>query len=438
MPETPNVVQISCHDLGQHVGCYGVETVQTPNLDRLAAAGVRFEESFCVAPQCSPARAAIATGRYPHQNGVMGLCHSNFAWDLDEAEVHVAERLSAAGYETALAGFQHECRDPAERFDEVVSTAGHCDEVAADATSWLTGGETPFYLQVGFVEPHRKPGSPGGFAPLPDEFGEGTVPDYILDDTGAREEFAAFEGAIERMDAAVGEVLDALDEAGLAAETVVVFTTDHGIPFPRAKCSVYDPGLETALLMRGPGLPEGAVSETTVRSVDHLPTLFDLLDLDIETGDAPTVAGRSVLPELDEAADAPVFAEMTYHDYPDPRRALRTEGYKLIVNFANAFFFMDPSQTWRRRTVTTDPPEPALAYHDTVELYDLREDPGETENLADDPDHAAERAALLERLHGWMVDTDDPLLSGIPTPPIYDRALAALESGETPPDPADW
>jgi arylsulfatase A-like enzyme len=236
------------------------------------------------------------------------------------------------------------------------------------------------------------------------------------------------------MDAGVGRVLDALDDAGIADETLVLATTDHGIPFPRAKCSVYDPGLETFLLARWPDrLPEGRTYEPPITTVDHLPTLFDWLDL--AAPDA--VQGVSHAAAVDGLSngdtEAPprevVFAELTHHDYTNPRRAIRADGYKCIVNFSNAPAFMDPSQDHRPGTITRHPEAPKLAYHPPVELYDLDADPLETENCAEDPDHASARADLLGRLHDWMRETGDPLLDGIPAPPMHDAGIASLESG---------
>jgi len=135
----------------------------------------------------------------------------------------------------------------------------------------------------------------------------------------------------------------------------------------------------------------------------------------------------------DSDAEAPpretVFAELTHHDYTDPRRVIRADGYKCIVNFTNAHFFMDPSQKHRPGTITRDPAAPKLAYHPPVELYDLEADPLETENLADEDDYADVLEGLLGRLHEWLRATDDPILDGIPAPPMHDAALASLESG---------
>jgi arylsulfatase A-like enzyme len=341
MADRPNVVRVVAHDAGQHVGCYGVDTVDTPHLDRLASEGVRFENSFCVAPQCSPSRASMVTGRYPHSNGVMGLAHDRFAWALHDDEAHLAALLSDAGWDSVLVGTHHATPDD-DAFDAVVSTGGAAESVAADAAETIrahAGEEDPLHLQVGFFEPHRRPTSPGGFpTPTePDGYPDAaTLPDYLRDEPSARDELRAFEAAVERMDAGVGRVLDALETTGAADDTLVVATTDHGVPFPRAKCSPYDPGLETFLLARWPGrLPAGTTYEPPITTVDHLPTLFDLLGLEQPSG----VQGVSHAPAVSEEGEPPddppretVFAELTHHDYTDPRRAIRADGYKCIVS----------------------------------------------------------------------------------------------------------
>lgn len=451
----PSILLITAHDIGRHLGCYGVTTVRTPCLDALAAQGSLVRQAFCSSPSCSPSRSSIFTGRWPHSNGVMGLAHSHFAWDMHDDEQHLASILRGAGYSTVGMGVIHEARR-IERlgFDRInpfppgkpaSSFVNHLAPAACAALTDLAGAGTPFYLQVGFVEPHRVR---GGFGHPPDAAQGVHVPPYLVDDADARADLADFQGAIKALDHGVGLLLDTLDRIGAVRDTIVVFTADHGIPFPRAKCSLYDPGLEVAMMMRWPGGPwrAGAAIDGMVSNVDLLPTLLEEVGIAAPSrvqglSFAPALRGRprpSGQPGRPNQSGSPgqasspdhtrreIFAEMTYHDYCDPRRCLRTESHKLIVNFTAAPFFMDPSQAWRRRTITTHPDEPAYAYHEPVELYDLHADPGETTNLSGQAEFAAIERSLLDRLHAWMTDTSDPLLHGIPAPPMHSVAVRAL------------
>jgi N-sulfoglucosamine sulfohydrolase len=321
MPDCkPNIIILTCHDLGRHLGCYGVPTVRSPNIDGLAAEGVRFENSFCTAPQCSPSRASIFTGRYPHSNGVMGLTHGNFAWDLNPGEKHLAQLLSEAGWRTAVCGVHHESRDAGKAgYQDVLNPGGFDaslrEEKAVEFIRQQSSAGSPFFLHVGFVEPHRLPG-PGGFGPTALDSSLGvTVPPYLADEPEAREDFAAFQGAVRHVDGAIGRILEALDGHGLRENTLVVMTTDHGIPFPRAKCSLYDPGLETCLILRWlqAGWENGRVYPEMVSNVDYVPTLLEMLELPVPEA----VQGRSFAPLLSGENYRPrteVFGEMTYHD----------------------------------------------------------------------------------------------------------------------------
>lgn len=162
--EARNILLIHCHDLGRFLGAYGVPTVVSPHLDSLAAESALFESAFATAPHCSPARASLFTGTYPQTNGVLGLTHDPFGWDLTDPSSHLASRLSAAGYGTELIGVHHESRVlsddvVAERlgFDRVRS-GGDRDTVVERTTEALdraAASDAPFYLQVGFHEPHR-------------------------------------------------------------------------------------------------------------------------------------------------------------------------------------------------------------------------------------------------------------------------------------------
>ncbi|MBO0708641.1 MAG: sulfatase-like hydrolase/transferase, partial [Candidatus Dormibacteraeota bacterium] len=215
----PHVLSITCHDLGRHLGCYGVDTVHSPSFDRLAAEGARFDNAFCAAPQCSPSRAALATGRHPHSNGVMGLTHATFAWDLGRTERPVATLLAEQGYATHLFGLQHITphvdrlgfqRIHATGEGDRGSTHAASGHVVAEAFEEVVPGALreasgPLYLEVNFFEPHR-PYDHGGVEP--DRSGGVLVPPYLPTIPESTEEMAALQGAIRKVDRDLGHILD--------------------------------------------------------------------------------------------------------------------------------------------------------------------------------------------------------------------------------------
>lgn len=454
--QRPNILLITCHDLGRFLGCYDVSTVRTPYLDGLAADGVRFTQAFCVAPQCSPSRATLFTGRYPHSNGVMGLTGPGYGWDLKSEEQHLGQILQATGYATALVGVHHESRGSSsaqivERcgMEELVPDQAGSKTLRADILSqealkllarYANQGR-PFYLQLGYYEPHRQParerkepdyvGFIGDYIDPDDELGV-TIPGYLRDTPQAREELAELQGAVRFVDAAIGHVLEGLRNLGLEENTLVLFTADHGVALPRAKLTLYDPGIEIPLILRLPnrGWLGGRTYSELVSNVDVFPTLLDLLGIPMQS----SVQGRSLLTLLDghnyKCRDV-IFAEKTYHGYYDPMRCIRTEQYKLIVNFSSARVFANCTQSWRPRAdpmVPVDLSVITLA-HPLIELYDLTSDLWELHNLSDDPDYGDLRLSLLARLHEWMYETEDPLLHPGPiAPPMHHWAVEALES----------
>ncbi|HOC67395.1 MAG: Arylsulfatase [Candidatus Hydrogenedentes bacterium ADurb.Bin101] len=436
----PNILLLHCHDLGTYLQCYGTETVQSPNLDAFAAKSVLFARNFCTAPQCSPSRASIFTGRYPHNNGVMGLCHADFAWDLNQDEMHLAQLLKDAGYAAESVGVIHETRSGAARCGYEKHTGkNRASEMAIGAIERLrhfaeTPGK-PFFLCAGCIEPHRmrSPEETDYMGFLSPEFGPDdtlgvNVPGFLRDTPGTRAELAELQGAVRHMDTQMGHVLDAVSELGLEENTLVLFTTDHGYAMPRAKCSLYEPGITTALILRLPsrkGWHGGIVKEEHLSNIDILPTLLELAGAPVPAN----VQGRSFMSLLDGGSYTPrdsIFAEISHHDYYDPRRCIRTETHKLIVNFSSAPAYMDPSQSWRPRSDTVVPENRAVAYHPCCELYDLRADPWEQHDLAESDEHAAIREELLVRLRGHLAATKDPILNGAITPPQHKKALECL------------
>jgi len=436
----PNILLFHCHDLGQYLRCYGAKTVRTPNIDAFAAQGVRFANSFCVAPQCSPSRASMFTGRYPHSNGVMGLTHADFAWDLNPDERHLAQYLSDAGYACEAVGVVHETASGPKRcgYENHVATV-RASEVASATIARLEhfaiDEKRPFFLCAGCIEPHRLRSETDkdhmGFL-TPEFAADATdgidVPGFLRDTEGTRAELAELQGAIHHMDAQFGRIIQAIHDLGLDDNTLVIFTTDHGYAMPRAKCSLYDPGLAVAFILRLPsrkGWNGGAVIREMISNLDYLPTLLDLVGVPVPAN----VQGRSFAPLLDGKDYTPrdaIFCEISHHDYYDPRRCVRTGTHKLIVNFSSAPAFMDPSQSWRPRADTVVPENHALAYHKPCELYDLRDDPWELKDLADAPEYAAMRMGLLSRLHRFLAETHDPICNGAITPPLHQKSLRML------------
>ncbi len=434
MDKRPNVVFITSHDTGRHLGCYGVPSVHTPNLDALAAEGVRFANCFATSALCSPSRGAAMTGRYPQRNGMLGLCHGAFGWALNDGERHVSHLLHDAGYYTALLGHQHETVDIDKQlcFDHhdlhrYPNTWEHVHgpDVAQGVRRFLTGeaaSRSPFYLQVGFFETHL----PFDFGGIQSDDSKGVwVPPYLQDTEEARRELAQFQGNVRTMDAAVGVILDALREAGLDENTIVIYTVDHGLDFPRAKRTLYDTGTAIALIMRWPagGIAEGRVCDGLVSNVDLVPTLLELLGID-----APdNLDGLSFAPAALSKGASPrhyAYAMMSGHGTGKEIRAVRSGTHKLIRNFeirheaVPPVYFGDTDKHKGRNRRCAVP---------LVELYDLQKDPNEFENVAEDPHYAEVRRTLEERLWHWLEELDDPILRGPVPTPHYLKAQGAYK-----------
>jgi arylsulfatase A-like enzyme len=421
MSTSPNVVLLITHDTGRYVSPYGIETVDTPNCERLARESVTFDKAFCAAPQCSPSRAALVTGRYPHSNGVMGLTHSDFGWALPETELSAAKLFGPVGYETWLFGLQHETGDGSTLgFDHVdlgfsiLDLPEHLGPLLSDRDE-----NAPFFCQIGCFETHRPWNV---WDTEPDDSLGVHVPPYLHDGPETRAELASFQGLVKRFDKGLGQLLDLLQGHGLGEHTVLVVTTDHGIAMPMAKATLRDPGIETFLFMRYPdgGWAAGRRERALVSNVDVLPTLLEATGTPLPA----TIQGRSFLPLLRgdayDSRDA-IFAEKTFHGSYDPMRCIRTERYKYIRYFEKSSVHKVPADIsggGASRELGV-----AIERQAAEELFDLRTDPNETTNLAADPAHQQTRDDLRARLAQWMIDTDDPLRHGPIASPYYERAI---------------
>ena len=423
----PNILYIHSHDTGRYVQPYG-HAVPTPKIQQLAKEGVLFRQAFCAGPTCSPSRASLLTGQWPHSNGMLGLASLGFS--LNDYGQHIVHTLRNAGYRTVLSGVQHVAKDPAQiGYDERLDVKA--GEAADGAARFLLDAPAqPFFLTVGFSETHRKFREPG-----PGEDWRYCLPPPPLPDTPeTRKDMAAFKASARAFDEEVGRVLAALDAAGLADNTLVICTTDHGIAFPAMKCNLTDHGIGVMLIVRGPGgFHGGQVCDALVSHIDIFPTLCDLIGIDRPDW----LQGQSLIPLIRrEAAEVneQIVAEINYHDAYDPQRCVRTRRWKYIRRFADRDRPLLPNcdngpskdlwleHGWAGRHVPRE------------QLFDLMFDPNEANSLADDPCAAPVLSEMRERLDRHMQATDDPLLRG-PIPAPADAIVAdASDVSELTPD----
>ncbi|MEA2125114.1 MAG: N-sulfoglucosamine sulfohydrolase [Solirubrobacteraceae bacterium] len=433
MQVRPNILYLHSHDTGRFIQPYGHQ-VPTPNIQRLADQGLLFRQAFAAAPVCSGSRAALLTGSYSHANGMLGLAHRGYR--LADYNQHLVHTLRDAGYWSALVGEQHVSADPDDIGYDLVVPIDHtrADAVAPATRALIEEGipGRPFFLSVGFFETHRD-----YFEPTSVRDALYSLPPANLPDTPeTRRDIAAFKASARSLDQGVGAVLNALDEADLADNTLVILTTDHGLAFPGAKATLTDRGLGVMLIMRGPGgFHGGRVSDALVSQLDLYPTLCELADIE-----APAwLHGRSLMPllrrEADEVNDA-IFGEITFHAAYEPQRAVRTSRFKYIRRF---------DETHDRPVlpnVDDSPSKDLLVDHGWAErrvapeqLYDLIFDPQETSNLAGAPGYGLVLEQLRERLEDWMRETQDPLLDG-PVAPQPGTRLNRIDQ-VSPDDPVD-
>jgi N-sulfoglucosamine sulfohydrolase len=388
--------------------------VPTPNIQLLADQGALFRQAFCAVPTCSGSRACLLTGQYGHNNGMLGLAHRGFS--LNDYNQHIVHTLHEAGYWTGLIGEQHISKRPdVIGYDHVVKVdKNHVETVAPLAIELIKSPpSSPFFLSVGFFETHREFFEPTSARDALYSRPPANLPD--LPET--RRDIAAFKASARSLDQGVGTVLDAIDSSGIVENTLVIFTTDHGLAFPGAKATLYDRGLGVLYILRGPGgFTGGRVIDALVSHLDIYPTVCDLIGLP----HPPWLQGKSLLPlmrgDVPDVRDV-LFAEATFHAAYEPQRAVRSKRWKYIRRFDGRDRPVLPN------TDDSLSKDVLLRYGwgehrvDEEQLFDLAFDPNEAANLAYDPAHAEVLEEMRGRLQEWMQETDDPLLHGPVVPP---------------------
>ncbi len=424
-----NIIYIHTHDTGRVIGPYGYR-VSSPHIDEFFENSLMFQNAFSAAPTCSPSRAALLTGSYPHQVGMLGLAQRGFDIDLKK---HMARYLKEEGYHTVLSGVQHE-KEYYLDHDKVYEDLGYIEDITSDHSKykeedlvfwdeensyllekWIEDyeGDKPYFISYGLHGTHRQ---------YPEEVAEGISlktslpPDYIYNNEENRKDFARYKTSLQISDANIGRVLEALRKKGAFEDSIIFITTDHGLAYPFSKCNLKDRGIGILLSMYVPDSKTMTKSyEGLISQVDIFPTICDLVGLD----KPDYLEGKSFAKifeddkSLEEDIRDEVYAEINFHTSYEPVRSVRTKRYKYIRYFDETYLKINKSN------IDSSPVKEFMNENgldqlekDREYLYDLYFDPLEENNLVDQKGQAKVLEYLRERLKSFMEETEDPLLKG--------------------------
>ncbi|HZO51476.1 MAG TPA: sulfatase [Bryobacteraceae bacterium] len=430
-----NVLFITADDLGLNLGCYGERRFSTPNLDSLAATGVRFTTAYVAQASCSPSRSAMFTGLFPHANGQYGLANTGFRLHEEFTNRTIPVFARKAGYRTGIIGKLHVEPESSFPWDhrKTGNTTRQVRTVAEESSQFIReSGEQPFFLMVNFSDPHafRNEKAIGGwdFPPQIDGVPEKPLPPGAstlfhwqrIEQEQQQVRTAGYFNAIQRLDVGIGQLMRVLEESGKAANTLVIFVGDHGPPFARGKTTVYESGLRVPFFLRWPGVTKpGQVNERFVSTVDILPTILDVMGTQAPKG----LHGDSLRKAVrGEKWREYLAAEFHCHGARPifPRRAIRDTRYKLIHNLLagreKPSTGIDGDQAYpysREAKYDGTPVRQAFetfANPPEFELYDLQRDSIEFHNLAGGKEIAQVEERLKKALHRWRTETSDPFL----------------------------
>jgi len=469
-----NIIFFIADDMSPELGCYGNGAIRTPHIDALAADGCLFTRAYATTASCSASRSVVMTGLHNHANGQYGHQHDtgHFSCYPNVVSLALPQVMKAAGYRTGLFGKHHVAPLAVFSYDVMVQEKGRNTVNLVDsAKDFITAKDVrPFIAYIATGDPHRGggmlkdvPGAPDAFGNRP---GQGSypgirevfydpaavrVPSFLPDTLESRAELAQYYQSISRVDTGLGHLVKMIKDAGLYDKTMIIVTSDHGMPFPGAKTTVYEPGLRVPLIVRNPyTLKRGIKSSALVSHIDLTPSMLDfaeglnrktnapvkLVDADVfwearhlEKGENrgkkyTSYHGRSWLDCLEKEDDPSrnlIFASHTFHEVQMyyPMRVIRDDHYKLIWNIAHPLPFPFSTDLWEASTWQAQLKKGKEApyglktveqyiHRPEFELFDMRYDPDESKNLATDPEMSKVLEEYKGRLKKFQEEMGDP------------------------------
>jgi N-sulfoglucosamine sulfohydrolase len=400
--QKPNIVWIMMEDWGYQLSCYGEPGIETPNMDKFASEGIRYTNSFCTAPVCSPSRSAMMTGF--HQNYIGANQHRTDGRDGFEKQPlpygikPITHLLEDVGYFT--------CFMASQKTDLNFTL----DRPVYQGNDWSERAEgQPFFAQLTFSKSHRKwvrdPQNPIDIDMV-------QLPPYYPQTNLAKRDWANGLESAQIVDREIGEVLKRLEDEGLTENTLVFIIGDNGRCMPRGKQFLYDGGIQVPILVRWPAkIKPGQVNDDLVSTLDISKTILDVAGVEPEH----PLQGLDLLDKSTSKRKYIFAARDKMDDTHDAMRAIRSKEYKLIHNlmperpYCQYNNYKETSYPVLALLNVLNlkgelPPEQAAfmaASKPEFELFDLKNDPYELKNLADDPEFSEVKAELLSELNNW-------------------------------------
>lgn len=438
-PSKPNVILFVADDHGTDaLGCYGNKIIKTPNLDKLAAEGVKFSNAYCTSASSTASRSVILTGLYGHATASYGHTHDYHHFSTYDTVKSLPVILSEAGYYTARIGKYHVAPETVYHFDTVLEANARSTAEMANECADVLKSEKPFFLYFCTDDPHRS----APFDPVnwrePNNFGNKTegypgiktvvydpkdviVPAFLPDNIESRREIAQYYQSVSRLDQGFGKLMDMLKATGKDKNTIVIYISDNGIAFPGAKTTVYEPGIKLPCIIKDPFINSKGINNNAMISwVNITPTILDMAGVKYKADSFHGNSFKNILDKENPSGWNEVYAAHTFHEITMyyPMRTVRSDNYKLIWNidwrqeypFASDLWASSTWQSIYRNKIKVFGERKVKNYlfRPEFELYDLAKDPAEIQNLASNKKYADVLVMMKAKLKEFQKRTSDP------------------------------